>query len=52
LLSLLSYRSQDYQPRDGSTHNGPSHLWSLIEKNALQLDLIKAFPQGRLLSLW
>ena len=32
LLSLLSYRTQDYQPRDGSTHNGPSHRWSLIEK--------------------
>jgi hypothetical protein len=24
LLSLLSYRTQDYQPRDGTTHNGPS----------------------------
>ena len=23
LLSLLSYRTQDYQPRDGTTHNGP-----------------------------
>jgi hypothetical protein len=22
LLSLLSYRTQDYQPRDGTTHNG------------------------------
>jgi hypothetical protein len=22
LLSLLSYRTQDYQPRDGPTHNG------------------------------
>ena len=22
LLSLLSYRSQDHQPRDGTTHNG------------------------------
>jgi hypothetical protein len=21
---LLSYRTQDYQPRDGTTHNGPS----------------------------
>jgi hypothetical protein len=21
-LSLLSYRTQDYQPRDGTTHNG------------------------------
>jgi hypothetical protein len=26
LLSLLSYRTQDYQPRDGITHNGPSPL--------------------------
>jgi hypothetical protein len=25
LLSLLSYRTQDYQPRDGTTHNGPSN---------------------------
>jgi hypothetical protein len=25
LLSLLSYRTQDYQPRDGTTHKGPSH---------------------------
>jgi hypothetical protein len=26
LLSLLSYRTQDYQPRDGTTHNGPFPL--------------------------
>ena len=26
LLSLLSYRTQDYQPRDGSTHKGPLPL--------------------------
>jgi hypothetical protein len=32
LLSLLSYRTQDYQPRDGTTHNVPSHPRSLIEK--------------------
>jgi hypothetical protein len=32
LLSLLSYRTQDYQLRDGTTHNGPSHPRSLIEK--------------------
>jgi hypothetical protein len=32
LLSLFSYRTQDYQPRDGTTHKGPSHPWSLIEK--------------------
>jgi hypothetical protein len=25
-LSLLSYRTQDYQHRDGITHNGPSPL--------------------------
>jgi hypothetical protein len=33
LLSLLSYRIQDDQPRDGTTHNGLGlPLWSLIEK--------------------
>jgi hypothetical protein len=26
LLSLLSYRTQDYQTRDGTTHNRPSPL--------------------------
>jgi hypothetical protein len=26
LLSLLSYRTQDYQPRDGITHKGPFPL--------------------------
>jgi hypothetical protein len=28
LLSLLSYRTQDFQPRDGTTHNrlGPPHI--------------------------
>jgi hypothetical protein len=26
LLSLLSYRIQDYQPRDGTTHKGPLPL--------------------------
>jgi hypothetical protein len=25
VISLLSYRTQDCQPRDGTTHNGPSH---------------------------
>jgi hypothetical protein len=24
LLSWLSYKTQDYQPRDGTTHKGPS----------------------------
>jgi hypothetical protein len=31
LLSLLSYKTQDYQPRDGPTHKRPS-TWSLIVK--------------------
>jgi hypothetical protein len=26
LFSLLSYRTQDYQPRDGPTHKGPFPL--------------------------
>ena len=26
LLSLLSYKTQDYQPRDGPTHKGPFPL--------------------------
>jgi hypothetical protein len=26
LLNLLSYRTQDYQPRDGTTHKGPFPL--------------------------
>jgi len=53
LLSLLSYRTQDHQPRDGTTHNGlgPPTLITSWE-NALQLDLKETFPQGRLLSLW
>jgi hypothetical protein len=25
LLSLLSYRTQGHQPRDGTTHKGPFH---------------------------
>jgi hypothetical protein len=25
-LSLLSYKTQDYQPRDGPTHKGPFPL--------------------------
>jgi hypothetical protein len=37
LLSLLAYRTQEYQHRDGT--------------DALQMDLMEAFPQGRLLTL-
>jgi hypothetical protein len=32
LLSLFSYRTQDYQPRDGTTHNGPSSLDQQLRK--------------------
>jgi hypothetical protein len=32
LLSLLSCRTQDYQPRDGTTHKGPSPLITNWEK--------------------
>ena len=45
LLGLLSYRTQNHQPRNGTTHSG----LGLIEKNASQLDLMKAFSQLRLL---
>jgi hypothetical protein len=47
LLSFLSYRAQDSQPRDVTTYYGSSHPWSLIE----QMPYSEAFPQGRLLSL-
>ena len=30
--SLLSYKTQDYQTKDGTTHNGLSHPWSPVEK--------------------
>jgi hypothetical protein len=47
LLSLLSYRTQEwYHPQWA-----PPPLITNWE-NALQLDLMEAFPQGRLLSLW
>jgi hypothetical protein len=37
LLSLLSYKTQDCQPRDGPTHKGPFPLITNWE-NTLQLD--------------
>ena len=45
-----SLKNQDYQPRDGPTHRGLSPLITNWE-NALQLDLMEAFPQLKLLSL-
>ena len=49
LLSLLSYRTQDHQSRDGITHNrlGPLPLITNWE-NALWLDLMEAFSPLRL----
>jgi hypothetical protein len=32
LLSLLSYGTQDYQPRDGTTHNEPCPLDHYLRK--------------------
>jgi hypothetical protein len=32
LLSLLSYRTQDYQPRDGTAHKGPFPLDHQLRK--------------------
>ena len=37
LLSLLSYRTQDYQPRDGPTHSGLGLPTSIIKKMYLRL---------------
>jgi len=52
LRSLLSYRPQGYQPRDGITHHGlgPSHLDHWLRK-CLTAGSPEASPQGRLLSL-
>jgi hypothetical protein len=51
LIILLSYRTQNHQPRDGTTHSGLSPQPSFIEKNPPQLDLMDAFSQLRLLPL-
>jgi hypothetical protein len=32
LLSMLSYRTQDYQPRDGPTYKGPFPLYHYLRK--------------------
>jgi hypothetical protein len=47
LFSLLSYRIQEHQPRDGANHHGTMG-WalphqSLIKKESLQPDLTEAF---------
>ena len=48
LLSLLSYRTQDHQPRGGTTHNGLGPLKSLIKKMPYRLaNQIEAISQLR-----
>jgi hypothetical protein len=47
LLSLLLYRMQDPKSRDGIKHT----LLITNRENALQLDLMEAFPQLRFLPL-
>ena len=52
LLSLLFYRTQDHQPRDGPTHNGLGPPPSINDlENPLQLYLMEIFLQLRLLLL-
>jgi hypothetical protein len=47
LLSLLCYRAQDYQARDGLTYKGPFSLDHLLKKRLT----VEAFPQLKHLSL-
>jgi hypothetical protein len=53
LLSLLSYRTQVYQPRDGTIQKGTSPLDHQLRKclEKIELDLMETFPQLKLLSL-
>jgi hypothetical protein len=51
LLSLLSYRTKTTSPEMVPPTRGPPRLITNWE-NALQLDLMEAFPQLKFLSLW
>jgi hypothetical protein len=51
LLSLLSYRTKTTSPEMVPPTRGPFPLITNWE-NALQLDLVEALPQLKLLSLW
>jgi hypothetical protein len=51
LLSLLSCRTKTTSPEMASPTRGLSPLVTNWE-NALQLDLMEAFAQRKLLSLW
>jgi hypothetical protein len=54
LLSLLSYRTQDYQSRDGTTHSGLgcfSHSsWSLGREHSLLISWFGASIPGERVS--
>ena len=52
LLSLLSFRCQDHQPRNGTTHNGPVPPTSITKKIPYSQILRRHFLNGgSLLSL-
>jgi hypothetical protein len=51
LLSLLSYRTKTTSPEMTPSTRGLSPLITNWE-NALQLGLVEAFPQLKILSLW
>ena len=46
LLRLLSYRTQELQPRDGTIQIEPSHPWSLVEKMPYSWILWRSFLKG------
>jgi hypothetical protein len=51
VLSLLSYRTKTTSPEMAPPTRGPPPL-IINWENALQLDLVEALPQLKLLSLW
>jgi hypothetical protein len=51
LLSLLSYRTKTTSPEMVPPTRGPPYL-IINWENALQLDIMEAFPQLKFLSLW
>jgi hypothetical protein len=51
LLNVLSYRTKTTSPEMAPPTRGSPLLITNWE-NALQLDLMEAFPQLKLLSLW
>jgi hypothetical protein len=47
LLSMLSYRTQDLQPRGRTTHNG----WALLQKSLIKKMLYKPRFYGGIFSI-